>query len=218
MRADDPRHGSNAGYIQHCLQKVDSCQPCRTAHNEHKRAVRARKQREGLDRFRIDPTGTRRRIRALIRMGWRYTDMDRWLGNRAPSTHNINRSDTMHVHTDTAAAVKRMYDALSMQLGPSERNRAVAARRGWPSPLAWDDDTIDDPKARPAGVRGSGRPHRHEVDEVAVLRAIRGDRSIALTTAERAEVSRRLRAAGWSFAAIEAHTGLKADRYLEVAA
>lgn len=36
--------------------------------------------------------------------------------------------------------------------GPTAR----AAREGWSPPLAWDDDTIDDPTASPAGMRPPG--------------------------------------------------------------
>ena len=57
-----------------------------------------------------------------------------------------------------------------------------------------------------------------ELDENAVLRAMGGDRTIALSKAERTEVTRRLRARGWSSGRIEQHTGLKAERYAQVAA
>jgi hypothetical protein len=49
----------------------------------------------------------------------------------------------------------------------------MAERRGWSGPLAWDDDTIDDPNASPdTGERshlpngGSGRPGEHVVEDV----------------------------------------------------
>lgn len=163
----------------------------------------------------VSGVGTRRRIRALLAIGWSHREMR--ARSRVLTAVTLNQKGDM-VTRSMHERVAALYNELSMTPGPSDRTRARAAALGYASPLAWDDDAIDDPKARPAGVRGSGRPHRHEVDEVAVLRAMRGDRTINLTKAERAEVSRRLRADGWSFARIEAHTGLKADRYVGVAA
>lgn len=216
MSPDDPRHGTNAGYIQHCLQAVPSCPPCRAAHSAYKRAARKRRALQQVDRFHTDATGTRRRIQSLIRMGWRYRDMDLWLSNEGATTHNLNRSDTRVVHVDTAKRVIEMYDALAMRTGPSVRNRKLAEKWGWPGPLAWDDDTIDNPAARPIGI-GTDRPRaKTDVDQAVVLRKMLGDetRDIRLTKAERAEVCRRLRNDGWSDARIEEHTGLKVDRYL----
>jgi len=212
MSPDDPRHGTNAGYVQHILTKVSPCAPCRTAHTLHKREVRNRQYLQGVDRFRVDPTGTRRRIRALIRMGWRYSDMDQWLGYRSANTHNLNRSDTQLVHIDTAEAVKRMYDALSMHVGPSARNRAIATRKGWPSPLAWDDDAIDDPAAQPVGMIQRYEPSGF--DESRVQRRIAGDRTVRLHKGESVEVVRRMLADGWTQNGIRRHTGLKPDRYM----
>lgn len=48
------------------------------------------------------------------------------------------------------------YDVLWMRPGPSSQARALAARRGWVGPLAWDDEVIDDSAARPQGVRPAG--------------------------------------------------------------
>lgn len=213
MTPDDPRHGTNAGYVQHILQKIAPCDPCREAHTIHKREARNRRYIQGVDKFRVDATGTRRRIRALIRMGWRYKDMDSWLGYRSANTHNLNRSDTLHVHLETAGAVKRMYDELSMRIGPSVRNRAVAERWGWASPLAWDDDTIDDPAARPVGVLTSAwDPAGY--DDSRIERRIAGDRSVRLHKTESVEVVRRMLAAGHSQSAIRRLTGLKTERYM----
>jgi hypothetical protein len=75
-------------------------------------------------------------------------------------------------------------------------NRAKAA--GWASPLAWDDDTIDDPTAR----SNRGTPLGGTAfDEIAVERALHGD-DVHLRPVERAEVVHRLTAAGYSAAQI----------------
>ena len=49
-----------------------------------------------------------------------------------------------------------------MTPGPSARIRGDALRRGWHSPLLWDDD-IDDPAARPARGRRTPKHTRKEV-------------------------------------------------------
>jgi hypothetical protein len=58
----------------------------------------------------------------------------------------------------TAAAVVALYDELwnatptagsASLAGGITRAKKVAQGYGWPPPMAWDDDTIDDPAARP---------------------------------------------------------------------
>lgn len=165
----------------------------------------------------------RRMLQALARIGWSCDELTRRVRAHGKTIgtntlHSIRAGNTQRVRAWVANEITALYHELEMTPGQSDQTIRIAIARRWASPLAWDDDTIDDPKARPAGVRGSGRPHRHEVDEVAVLRAMHGDRTVNLTKAERTEVSLHLRADGWSFERIEAHTGLKAERYVGVAA
>lgn len=220
MNADDPRHGTTRGYNAGCH---DSC--CRAAIAHYMREGRALRSKGGRT---IPAIGAQRRIRALMRLGWTSKDIAHAAGwaNRNQVDRILNGQKgkpTSYLERATDQATRTAYDKLSMRLPAMTpgraRTRALATRRAWPSCLAWDDETIDDPNARPAGMQKKQTcRHRDEIDEVAVIRAARGDRSITLTKAERAEVSRRLREAGWSFARIEEHTGLKADRYLGVAA
>jgi hypothetical protein len=217
LMVNDPRHGTNAGYIQHCLQKIPSCAPCRAAHTAYRRNANLRRRRQRTPHLHIDATGTQRRIRALMRIGWRYRDLEHWLGV-GKCLHNLNRSDTRSVHVDSARRVATVYNALSMTPGPSVKTRRLAEAWGWPSPLAWDDDAIDDPKARPAGMQKTTYRRRTDVDEAAVIRAVRNGRRDeelmrTLTKAERAEVVRRMRATQWSDRRIEEHTGIRADRF-----
>ena len=53
------------------------------------------------------------------------------------------------VNRDTYQAVADLYDRLSMTPGPSQEARDRAKRKGWRPPLAWDDDSIEDPEAKP---------------------------------------------------------------------
>lgn len=145
----------------------------------------------------IDSTGVRRRLQALTAVGWRYGDVGQRLGVHTSLVGRLAITDRP-VLRDTAAAIAAVYDELSMTPGPSRRNRALALNRGWAPPLAWDDESIDDPSARPlTGGAGRGGP----VDEVAVARAMRGDR-VPLRPAERAEAVRRLTAGQLSAAEI----------------
>lgn len=97
----------------------------------------------------IDATGARRRIQALGVIGW----SQRELATRTGIMHqHLNRIGTGRIRTitgDTAATIAAVYDELWNRPGPTNRSRADAARKGWLPPLAWDDDTIDDPKAQP---------------------------------------------------------------------
>ena len=42
-----------------------------------------------------------------------------------------------------------------MERMAANRNRSLARRRGWPVPMAWNDDEIDNPDAQPAGHQPS---------------------------------------------------------------
>lgn len=102
---------------------------------------------------RISAIGTRRRIKALMALGWRHEDLQAHSGI---STHMIIGAPASRkarwVEVETHRAILDTYDALWDQAGPSERTRRHAAKRGWAPPLAWDDDSIDDPAATPHGV------------------------------------------------------------------
>lgn len=167
------------------------------------------------DSYRPEPAlvpsiGARRRIQALLALGWTHDELTARCGiNTALKLSQRSHHLLRRVHLQ----IKALYDELSMTPGTSSQTRARAHRSGYAPPLAWDDDTIDDPNARPKGIGKTDRRYRHLVDEAAVIRAVRGDRTVALSTAERREVVRRLRADGWRDVRIEAHTGIRADRY-----
>lgn len=102
---------------------------------------------------RISATGTRRRIQALMALGWRHRDLQAHSGI---TTHMIIGAPASRkarwVEIDTHRAILATYDALWDKQGPSERVRRHAAKHGWPPPAAWDDETMDDPHATPQGV------------------------------------------------------------------
>lgn len=103
----------------------------------------------------VDPTGTRRRLRALARMGWSWIALAEAHG---PGWDNqfVSRAATgdKAVMAKTADAVRALYERLADAPPPGgrgmvrARNRAIAA--GWHAPIEWLDLDMDDPDAEPA--------------------------------------------------------------------
>lgn len=212
MSPEDARHGKNAGYIAGCRE---AC--CKAAHAAYRRKLYAR-QYIARGPMTIPAIGTQRRIQALQAIGWRITDIADALGLAttrgvcAPLWQLMKRD---HVRRSTAERIANLYDRWCMTPGPAaNRNRAMAVRRGWAPPLAWND--IDDPDELPRGLRAT-RPRKTDVDPVAVERSLAGRLAASeLTHAERLEVVGRARRMGWSFLQIEARTGItKPERYTE---
>ncbi|KIU17888.1 hypothetical protein TL10_06425 [Mycolicibacterium llatzerense] len=99
----------------------------------------------------IDATGTRRRLQALIAYGYTQSDLAARLGitDSTLSKIVVRDGDVLAV---TARNVATMFDALQTTPGTSARSRRRGAANRWPVPMAWDEDTIDDPGAQPAPV------------------------------------------------------------------
>lgn len=98
-------------------------------------------------RGRVDSIGVQRRIQALVAMGWTQREQELRMGitYRRLATVLLRPQ----IYTPLARRIVALYDELSMTHGPSTRSRAIAKRKGWAVPLAWSDDTIDDPTAVP---------------------------------------------------------------------
>jgi lambda repressor-like predicted transcriptional regulator len=143
----------------------------------------------------VPRVGAVRRVQALLAMGWRHKDL---AAAGAQHTAGLLCGDGDLVTAQRWRQVRDVYEALSMAPGPSARTRARAHALGYAPPLAWDEETIDDPAARPQGQarRGTGPD---VVDAVAVDRAVGGVGVVPpLTVAERREAVRALAAAGVS--------------------
>lgn len=113
---------------------------------------------EPADHAPVDATGFQRRMHALVARGFPGAFLAHRFGM---TTANFwDRLDRGQVWAVTARRGREVYDELwnqdPLKLGvsPHSRNRArnFALAHGWPGPLAWDDESIDDPKARPRGV------------------------------------------------------------------
>ncbi|MDA3624280.1 hypothetical protein OU415_02460 [Saccharopolyspora sp. WRP15-2] len=107
----------------------------------------------------IDGTGTRRRLQGLVAIGWSQAKLAAELGMSPSNLGRVIAAE--HVLVSTARAMQRLYDRLWSTAPPEEthrdqitasRARRHALRHRWPVPMAWDDDTIDDPAARPSGA------------------------------------------------------------------
>lgn len=147
--------------------------------------------------------GARRRVQALLAIGWRLDDIRPWT-NPQVDPASVFDSRGPWVRRATHEGVAAAYRALSMRPGPSALGRARAAARGLAPPLAWDEDTIDDPAALPLHDIAADTPG---VDEVAVRRACAGD-PVPLTRAERWTATRALADQGMSDPAIAARLGV----------
>lgn len=170
----------------------------------------------------IDATGTKRRIQALVCLGHSVSSLAERLGWQPSNFHRLVHEATQ-VEVRTARAVAELYDKLSMtpaagghwqRKGAVTRAKNYAASFGWLPPLAWDDETIDDPFAQPE-IHVDVSRLSAEVDEVAVQRFIERDLPLrALTLADRTELVRRWHELGRPMRELE-QRGLNPYRYIE---
>lgn len=93
----------------------------------------------------VDATGTRRRIQALLAIGYTQALIAAELGVSQRSVSAFTHRD--FVTAETRAAIAEVYSRWCMTPGPSRLSRDRAKAAGWVPPLAWDD--IDDPAEKP---------------------------------------------------------------------
>ncbi|MEV8027634.1 hypothetical protein [Cellulosimicrobium funkei] len=101
-----------------------------------------------------DATGTTRRVRALVAHGWSITALADRTGIDRQALDTAANASRRSVLVSTARAVREVYDELwaaPVPESPGKTRALIRARdEGWPPPLAWDDDEIDDASALPA--------------------------------------------------------------------
>lgn len=114
------------------------------------------------DGVRIDATGTRRRLQALVAMGWPFTALGPEFGLHPRPFTDLARATTCTA--GTARKIATGYRRLATT-PPGDRGipapvqalaRRVAARNNWVSPAAWDN--IDDPNEKPEACPPPGLP------------------------------------------------------------
>lgn len=104
------------------------------------------------DRAHVDAAGTRRRLQALIAIGWSQSKLAERLGMRRSNLTKTMRGT--RVTAANARAVRDLYDRLwdadpaahGVTAQAIVRSRNTARANGWPPPAAWDDDLIDLPE------------------------------------------------------------------------
>lgn len=130
----------------------------------------------------VAAVGTMRRLQALRALGWSLDALAPHVGITGQGISYICAGRTAHVKAVVRDSVERVYRDLSMSLprptseyerAGFDRARRYAARMGWVPPLAWDDDSIDDPAATPHDIAppkrktgGQGRPARDVAEDV----------------------------------------------------
>ncbi|MFE1949973.1 hypothetical protein ACFW9D_05825 [Streptomyces sp. NPDC059524] len=98
----------------------------------------------------VPSVGAVRRVRALYALGhlnWQIA-AEAGVSRDGVCALAAGRWPTIKVAMDDG--IRRAYNRLSMTTGTSWKTRNLAAKNGWVSPLAWDDESIDDPDATPA--------------------------------------------------------------------
>lgn len=105
----------------------------------------------------IDAIGTTRRLQALVAIGHSQTSLAERVGWTLANLNVLVLGRRDSVTVATAQLIAQLYDELSMTPGTNARARSLAQGRNWAPPLAWDDDKIDDPGARPHGRDTSAR-------------------------------------------------------------
>ena len=145
MSADDPRHGSLAGYKAGCR---DQCCRAGAAHYQ-----RWREYDQMLGRPRTLPVrGFRRRVEALRAIGWSVNDIASAIGM---DVRNLPRTcEGTSVYRATHQKLAEAYERMCMK-PPTDRyasrRRTLAVRRGCIPPLAWDDIDRDVTPAKTSG-------------------------------------------------------------------
>lgn len=196
-------HGTRGAFLQDNCR----CMECRLAYARVAAVYRAGGRWPEVDW--APAVGARRRLQALATIGYSATTLATSTGITASRLQNI-RTDTKHprIRPETWVKVTEAYDSVwdkPITTVAGRRCATWARRSGYVPPLAWDDDSIDDPSASPNvdahASPGGATFARPVVDVVAVEEAMRG-RAIPLTLAERREAVRQLTAAGRSASVI----------------
>ncbi|WP_333757990.1 hypothetical protein [Streptomyces sp. ISBFB 2968] len=184
------------GRFRHLLTGTDGRPPGREVERETAEKVLAfwPTLADFPDTASIDATGTRRRAEALAVLGWSGARLAQEIGMLKDNFNTCLRAQ--RVSARFARKVAALYDRLWSQrpedhgVAPSvagwTRKRAAAA--GFVGPLAWDDDTIDDPTALPQ--TDALAPAASDGDNLAA-RWLMGE-SVILSRAERNEVLQHL--------------------------
>lgn len=158
-----------------------------------------------------ESTRIRRRLQALVALGWSMTELGRRLGIKHPGNAILIIKSDRRLTAATARRAAEIFDELCMTLPREDtrprriaaiRSRNFAKAHGWIPPLALEDLTTLEAE------------ELQELDDVAIERRLSGDRTVRLTKSETVEAVRRWVKTGRSQAELERFTGINAHRYL----
>lgn len=153
--------------INHMLYPRHDRQPTKKLNHDNARrilSVRAEDIVTGL----VDATGSARRIRALMAVGWPPMHLAARIGVHPRYVSEIHRSKQVFATTAHAVAItyNQLWDKNPQHYGVSQqaanRFRNYARANGWAPPAAWDDDQLDDPAGAP-DVGDDGGVNRDEL-------------------------------------------------------
>lgn len=156
------RIAEQAGIAHTTVARIAKVSPTSRVHRDTEKAILAVQPNLSPGAM-VDATGSRRRLRALATIGYPSRHLGRLLGMSAP-VHlvRVTSGKQPRVQLRTAQAIARLYDELCMTpYSPEDLHNRLAATRtrnmahaaGWAPPLAWDEGSIDDPRARPRSWR-----------------------------------------------------------------
>lgn len=149
----------------------------------------------------VDGAGTRRRLQALVAVGWAQARVAERLGIERTNLNKMLLGKDKPVYALTARAARALYEELWDTPPPegghrekisASRARNYARERGWLPPAAWDDDLIDLPAAE-LNAEMAARAELMDDDEARRCHTARhkhGDRT-PLTAAGAREYDRR---------------------------
>lgn len=135
----------------------------------------------------IPAAGSTRRLQALATLGWSNHTLAAHTRLK-PAQLDLVRTGTATITVEAARAIRDLYERLWATSAPvtgtsnqkaTAAARAEASRNNWAPPMAWDDDTIDQPDAKdqrgrharrsPADLRDAFRQAQLVTDDLAVI-------------------------------------------------
>ncbi|KAF0963484.1 hypothetical protein MLGJGCBP_03384 [Rhodococcus sp. T7] len=150
--------------------------------------------------------GARRRLRALNAMGYGDSSLAHRLNVEVDVVTSMPEKGL--IPSELWEAVDEIYDELSMRPGPDADLREQARAEGLVPPLGWDDDEIDNPKARShERERATGAV---AVDEVVIVRRLSGEQ-VPMRNCERREIIRMAYEQCWSPSLLADKLAIKYD-------
>ncbi|WP_445520510.1 hypothetical protein [Streptomyces sp. NEAU-174] len=135
------------------LLRIYNGERTKICHSTHARIMAAQPPAKGDGGQLIDVTGSRRRIQALVYIGHSLRAIADAANTGRMRIHAIATNGQPTIRRELAERIEAAYKQLAHQAVPvnkyTQRSRNIARSKGWHGPLAWDTDTIDDPKAQP---------------------------------------------------------------------